>query len=312
VQAPHPAGPSRAQKSPRRATTSKLPCGTPLAFQVLLDRQGFSPGQIDGSVGPNLQHAIAAFQQARQLPSTGQADCDAWRALGGDSAGAVLDTYTITAADARGPFTKCIPDNLLAQARLRALGYRSVLEALGERFHADPDLLRRLNRRSRFSAGSHIRVPAVAPFDAAVKPTHDPTMSDVTITVSRDESALRATRPDGTLVFFAPVSSGSIHDPLPPGEWMVTSVDWMPAFHYNPKLFWDAKGSDGKATIKPGPNGPVGVVWIGLDLEHYGLHGTAEPGHIGRTESHGCVRLTNWDAARVAAIVDKGTRVVFR
>jgi lipoprotein-anchoring transpeptidase ErfK/SrfK len=113
-------------------------------------------------------------------------------------------------------------------------------------------------------------------------------------------------------VFFAPVSSGSIHDPLPPGHWTIAGVGWHPVFHYNPDLFWDAKPKDEKATIKPGPNNPVGVVWIALNLEHYGIHGTPEPSHIGHTESHGCVRLTNWDAARVAALVKPGTPVVFQ
>jgi lipoprotein-anchoring transpeptidase ErfK/SrfK len=160
--------------------------------------------------------------------------------------------------------------------------------------------------------GSTIKVPAVTPFDPNAKPLRDASNDDVAIQVSRDESALRATRADGSLVFFAPVSSGSIHDPLPPGSWKVTGVSWHPVFHYNPDLFWDAKPKDAKATIKAGPNNPVGVVWIALNLEHYGLHGTPEPGHIGHTESHGCVRLTNWDAARVAALVKPGTAVTFK
>jgi len=134
----------------------------------------------------------------------------------------------------------------------------------------------------------------------------------VSLLVSRDESALRVTQSDGMLVFFAPVSSGSVHDPLPDGDWKVTSVLWRPVFHYNPDLFWDA-GADSKAVaIKGGPNNPVGVVWIGLNLEHYGLHGTPEPSKVGRTQSHGCVRLTNWDAARVASLVKRDTPVSFR
>ena len=110
----------------------------------------------------------------------------------------------------------------------------------------------------------------------------------------------------------APVTSGSSHDPLPLGNWKVRSVSWMPEFHYNPELFWDAKATDTKATIKPGPNNPVGVVWIDINVEHYGLHGTPEPSRIGYTQSHGCVRLTNWDAARVAAFVGANTPVIFK
>jgi lipoprotein-anchoring transpeptidase ErfK/SrfK len=162
------------------------------------------------------------------------------------------------------------------------------------------------------TAGKSIKVPGVTPFDPNTKPVRDAAAADVTIEVSKADSTLRATRADGTLVFFAPVSSGSVHDPLPPGDWKVTGVGWHPVFHYNPDLFWDAKATDEKATIKAGPNNPVGVVWIALSLEHYGLHGTPEPGNIGHTESHGCVRMTNWDAARVAALVKPGTAVTFK
>jgi hypothetical protein len=113
-------------------------------------------------------------------------------------------------------------------------------------------------------------------------------------------------------VYFAPVSSGSVHDPLPEGDWTVTKVLWRPVFHYNPNLFWDADPDSKAAAINSGPNNPVGVVWIALNLEHYGVHGTPEPSKVGRTQSHGCVRLTNWDAARVASLVKAGTHVSFR
>ena len=288
-----------------------LPCGDLVGFQVLLDRQGFSPGQIDGKGGANFAHALAALQSARKLQSSGKPDCETWKALGGDSAEPTVTTYTLTEADVKGPFEK-IPPKLVEQAKLDGLGYQSVTEEIGERFHAAPALLAQLNRGVAMTAGQTIKVPAVTPFDPDAKPVHDAANADVAIQVSREESALRATRADGTLVFFAPVSSGSLHDPLPPGDWKVTGVGWHPVFHYNPDLFWDAKATDEKAAIKPGPNNPVGVVWIGLNLEHYGLHGTPEPGNIGHTESHGCVRLTNWDAARLAALVKPGTAVTFK
>jgi lipoprotein-anchoring transpeptidase ErfK/SrfK len=302
------AGAQQRQAPPITAT----PCGDPVAFEVLLDRQGFSPGEIDGRLGVNASRALAALQHARGLEATGRPDCDTWHALGGATTSPTIVPYTITAADTKGPFVKRIPRDLVQQAKLPALGYTSVLEALGERFHSSAAFLRRLNRRARFAAGQTIQVPAVTPFDPESKPTHDAALSDITITVSRDDSALRAMRADGSLIFYAPVTTGSVHDPLPPGNWKVTSIDWHPAFHYNPDLFWDAKPTHSKATIKPGPNNPVGVVWIGLDLEHYGLHGTPEPGRIGYTQSHGCVRLTNWDAARVAALVQRDTPVIFK
>ena len=298
----------RSKPAPPRA----LPCGDPIAFEVLLDRQNFSPGEIDAKLGTNAAHAIAALQTARGLEPTGDADCDTWHALGGDTSGAMLASYTIDPADAKGPFVRNIPKDLEKQPSLPALSYRSPLERLGERFHVSPALLQRMNPRVVLKAGAEIKVPAVTPFDVDAKPAKAPIEPDVTIQVTRGDSALRAIRPDGTVILFAPVTTGSEHDPLPVGNWKVTSIDRHPAFHYNPELFWDANPKHSKATIKPGPNNPVGVVWIGLDLEHYGLHGTPEPSRVGYTESHGCVRLTNWDAARVASIVKPGTPVLFR
>ena len=294
----------------RTPPPAALPCGDLLSFQVLLDRQGFSPGQIDGKPGANFSHALAALQGARNLPASGRPDCDTWKALASVDAAATLASYTITADDLNGPFEQRIPPKLAEQAKLESLGYQSPAEMLAERFHTSPALLTQLNRGVRFTPGVVIKVPAVLPFDPDAKPLRDVANTDISIRVSRAESALRATRADGTLVFFAPVSS--IHDPLPPGDWKVTGVGWHPVFHYNPNLFWDAKPKDEKATIKAGPNNPVGVVWIALNLEHYGLHGTPEPGNIGHTQSHGCVRMTNWDAARVAGLVKPGTAVTFQ
>ena len=293
------------------AQPAPLPCGDLVGFQVLLDRQNFSTGEIDGQSGANFSRALSAFQTARKL-TPGAPDCATWEALGGSGAEATLTTYTITDADVQGPFEKTIPPQLADQAKLATLNYRSPTELLAERFHASPALLTQLNPGTTLTAGQAIKVPAVAPFDPETKPQPDALASDVKLEVSKAESALRATRADGTLVFYAPVSSGSLHDPLPPGNFKVRGVAWRPPFHYNPRLFWDAKSADSKAKIPAGPNNPIGVVWIDLDLDHYGIHGTPEPGHVGHTESHGCVRLTNWDAARVAALVKPGTPVHFQ
>jgi lipoprotein-anchoring transpeptidase ErfK/SrfK len=271
-----------------------------------------SAGEINGRPSANLTHAIAAWQGAHSLPATGEANCDTWNALSAAAAGPSLLAYRITEDDARGPFTATIPAELVKQAALPALGYTSAIERLAERFHTSPAALKSFNRGKRFVAGVEIQVPNVQAFNPDTRPAFEPTASDAIVTVSRDDSSLRVTKPDGSLVFFAPVTTGSVHDPLPTGDWKVTTIDWLPPFHYNPALFWDAKGTDAKATIKPGPNNPVGVVWIGLNLEHYGIHGTPEPGRIGHTESHGCVRLTNWDAARVTALVKPDTPVLFR
>jgi lipoprotein-anchoring transpeptidase ErfK/SrfK len=292
--------------------TPRLACGNVLGFQVLLDREGFSPGEIDAVGGANLQRALRAFQNEHHLPETGMPDCGTWQELGADSSESTLIAYELTPEDMKGPFTERIPTQLSRQNELPALEYRSPLERLAERFHAAPALLRKMNPAARWMAGERIKVPAVMPFDAEMKPQRDPNSDDIAILVSRDESALRATRADGSLVFFAPVSSGSLHDPLPPGEWKITGVAWRPVFHYNPDLFWDADRKGGAVSIEAGPNNPVGVVWIAINLEHYGLHGTPEPGRIGGSESHGCVRLTNWDAARLVSLVRPGTPVTFR
>jgi lipoprotein-anchoring transpeptidase ErfK/SrfK len=301
---------ARATKRKVRAAPARLPCGDLIGFQVRLDRQGFSSGQIDGKAGANFSRTLSAYQTAHQLP-TGKPDCATWESLGTASSEPAITSYTVTDADLKGPFEK-VPPKLADQAKLTVLGYQTPMEAIAERFHASPALISQLNRGVAIAPGREIKVPAVAPFDAETKPPADGAAGDITIQVSKEESSLRATRSDGTLVFYAPVSSGSIHDPLPPGEYKVLGEAWRPVFHYNPDLFWDAKPADEKAKIPGGPNNPVGVVWISLSLEHYGLHGTPEPGNIGRTESHGCVRLTNWDAARVASLVKPGTPVVFK
>jgi lipoprotein-anchoring transpeptidase ErfK/SrfK len=307
-------GAGQAKKHPARQTSAQQApaCGDTLGFQVFLDRSGFSPGEIDGNAGPNLGRALKAFQTSRNLEATGEMDCATWSAFEGEAAEPIV-SYTLSDADVKGPFTTHIPVGLPEQATLPALGYRSPLERIAEKFHTSPAALQRLNGRTSFEVGAEIKVPNVQPFDVdAPKPATDPAAAGATVTVSRDESALRVTRADGTLLFFAPVTTGSEHDPLPMGDWMVTVVNWKPTFHYNPDLFWDAKSTDTKAAIKPGPNNPVGIVWIDLDLEHYGIHGSPEPSRIAKTESHGCVRLTNWDAAKLASLVTKGTRVQFR
>jgi lipoprotein-anchoring transpeptidase ErfK/SrfK len=295
----------------RRAPNAE-PCGDPAAFQVLLDRRGFSPGEIDGMLGDNAARALAAFQSAHGLPVTSRPDCATWKALETPEAPEPITTYRITAADARGPFTPEIPVDLMDQARLPALNYRNVAEMLAERFHASPQLLAALNRGKKFEAGQSIRVPNVTPYVPAKTRPAAARAAGLTIEVSRNASTLRVTNGNGALVFYAPVSSGSEHDPLPLGRWHVTAVYWMPVFRYNPDLFWDAEPSHAKAIIKPGPNGPVGAVWVDINVPHYGLHGSGEPALIGHAQSHGCVRLTNWDAAKLAAMVRPGTPVIFK
>ena len=269
-----------------------------LAVQVLVDCAGFSPGEIDGVGGINTDKAIDAYER-----TTGSRGGD----LGAASQEPPTMTYTITAEDAATPLVRSIPRDMMAKARLKRLGYSSLLEMLAERFHASPSLLKRLNPRLRLGAGQQIVVPNVNVVSSAEgKP-----LPDIVVHVSKSVSTLWVTDGMGKTIMHAPVTSGSEHDPLPIGMWTVTGVGRNPTFNYNPDLFWDAEPSHAKAKIPPGPNNPVGLVWIDLSKPHYGIHGTPEPSTIGHTESHGCVRLTNWDALRLAAIVGKGTRVEF-
>ncbi len=284
---------------------------SPGDLQVMLDRVAYSPGVIDGKGGTNTRRALAAFQTVNGLPATGTVDAPTWQkliALAGTNVAVV--PYEITPADAAGPFLP-IPEKMDDKAKLPALNYSSLLELLSERFHSTPELLQRLNPRAQFqAAGERILVPNARPVHIPEKTEKVVPPEGTEVFVSKNQSTLRVMQGE-KLLYFAPVTSGSEHDPLPIGDWKVTGISRNPTFNYNPNLFWDAKPGDEKAKIPPGPNNPVGLVWIDLSKEHYGIHGTPEPKTIGKTTSHGCVRLTNWDAVTVSTLVKAGTPVHF-
>jgi lipoprotein-anchoring transpeptidase ErfK/SrfK len=316
-----------------------------LALQVALDRAGFSPGEIDAAPGTNTDRAMAAFKAAKGTTALG------------DVYGNPVATYMIGAEDVAGPLVERIPEDMMEKSKLSSLGYTSVLELLGERFHSSPKLLQRLNPNAQFIQGEVIVVPNVETLiapglkspvqqtDAApaggfapppnTSPASTTRASDsartragatarssatvpkapggpFTIIVTDRTKTLQVENAAGEVVMHAPVTVGSENDPLPIGEWKVNGVSRNPVFNYNPKLFWDADAKDAKARIAAGPNNPVGVVWIDLSKNHYGIHGTPEPSRIGYTESHGCIRLTNWDVMRLADLVSPGTKVILR
>jgi lipoprotein-anchoring transpeptidase ErfK/SrfK len=295
-----------AQKQQRTQKPKPAVDMTAVQTQVMLDRAGFSPGEIDGTIGTSTTRALDAFTK-----NGGKAD-----ALPEDA----VIAYRITEQDAAGPFTPNIPEDMVEKSKLQALGYADLVEALGERFHTSPALLKRMNPGARFAAGEEIQVPNAAATVQPVGPARgrqsDPAPSAenpaaTIVTVKKSTSDLTVVDGTGKILMYAPVTTGSEHDPLPVGEWKVTGVQRDPKFHYNPDLFWDADAKHSKATIPSGPNSPVGVVWVDISKPHYGLHGTPEPATVGKTASHGCVRLTNWDANKLASLVRPGTKVVF-
>ncbi|WP_150290917.1 L,D-transpeptidase family protein [Sphingobium estronivorans] len=326
---PRPAAPA---PDPYAFVIVPEPTGAParveaiLQAQVALDRAGFSPGVLDGKEGMSFTSALKGFQEARGLPANGKYDEATAKALLGDRPQPATWLVTIPAGFAKGPFFN-VPKGLDKQAALPALGYRNLLEKLAERFHTKPEVLVALNQPdTKVAAGTTIRVPAIANQPVAriegdergwgetlagLGVAKDQPQADHVV-VDKSDGVLRAYDSDNRLIAQFPATMGSQHDPLPIGTWEIKGLSRNPDFHYNPDLFWDSSAKDQKAVLKPGPNGPVGVVWIDLSKPHYGIHGTPEPQLIGRTESHGCIRLTNWDAARLAQMVKSGVKAVFQ
>ena len=271
-------------------------------LQILLDRAHASPGEIDGTLGENTSKALAAYAEMKGLEATEQVTEELWRAVTQNDTEPALVTYKITEKDTRGPFAKKIPEDFRAKAAMDRLSYTSPRELLAEKFHMSPDLLRRLNPGTSFDKeGQEIVVANVE---------HDSMFGKISrVEVDANRQRVKAYKGD-KLVAIYPATVGSEERPTPKGEFKVMKITENPVYHYDPALHLRGVHVNEKLNIPPGPNNPVGVVWIDLSAEGYGIHGTPDPDKISKSASHGCIRLTNWDALELAKRLNKGTPVL--
>jgi lipoprotein-anchoring transpeptidase ErfK/SrfK len=279
-----------------------------MRLQVMLDRAHFSPGVIDGFSGGNTDKALMAFAREKGLgegaPAEGVLTEELWSYLTQGDPEPAFTTYAITEEDLAEPFAESIPEDYAQLAEMERLSYTGPDEMLAERFHMDIGLLHALNPDADFGrAGAEILVAHVADRRAAGKV--------VRIVVSRGEASVRALDEGDNLVAFYTATVGSEQTPSPTGTHEVKAVVLMPNYTYRPDVNFQQGDLDRNLILPPGPNNPVGSVWIDLSEPTYGIHGTPEPSKIDKTYSHGCVRLTNWDAEELAELVEIGTIVEF-
>ncbi|MDH7970595.1 L,D-transpeptidase family protein [Sphingomonas sp. AR_OL41] len=298
-----------------------------LHVQVILDHLGFAPGILDGKRGLSLTAALKGFQESRDLPVTGLVDEATLVELDKYQGLRATRTLRLSAEALSGPFVNPLPKAPAEQAKLTTLAYRSAMEKLAEMFHTTPAVLVALNSPDTpLRPGTPVVFPNAVPssrdYAAKLPAAWRKTLSDLNVdavqpqgtqvVVDKSDQVLRVLDAQGKLVAQFTATMGSEHDPLPLGRWKIQGFTYNPPFHYNPALFWDARKSAKEALLPPGPNGPVGVIWLDLSKPHYGIHGTPEPSTIGRAESHGCIRLTNWDAARLSLMIKPGTPAIFQ
>lgn len=273
-------------------------------LQVLLDRANMSPGEIDGRFGDNVEKAVRAYAELHGFSSESKITPEVWAKLQLGADKPVMTRYTLIVNDVKGPFLDKLPAKMEDMKSLKTLGYTSAREALGERFHMSQDLLVALNPGIKFDrAGDTIVVVNVAADKVNGRITR--------VEVDKSRETVKAFGKEGTMLAFFPASVGSEEKPTPDGTLKVVSIDANPTYRYNPKYKFKGVASNKPFTIRGGPNNPVGAVWIGLSANSYGIHGTPDPSRVSKSESHGCVRLTNWDVRRLADGLKKGVEVSF-
>ena len=275
-----------------------------LKAEILLDRAHAPPGVIDGRYGANFTKAISTFETVRGLPVDGKLTRRVWDELGGDTAAPVLALYTVAPADVIGPFYPDLPADYALQAQLPDLGYRSANEMFGERFHMDRKFLKALNPGVDMAvAGNQIIVAQVdtMPIAAAV----------ARVDVDKGKGQVLAYDASGGLVVGYPATIGSDELPSPSGSYVVRGIAPHPTYTYDPVKNFQQGSNTKKLILPPGPNNPVGASFIALSKPTYGIHGTPDPSKIDKTRSHGCVRLTNWNAQELARLVKVGVPVNF-
>lgn len=281
-----------------------------LKTQVYLDRLNFSVGALDGRWGRNSAIALWWYQRSRGITAAepGALDEQTFRMLAANAgAGEALVQRTLTEDDVKGPF-ESIPEDVYDKAKLDCLCYESILEKVAERFHTSQEFLEQINDGVIFGelkAGDTIWVPNV-------RPAVEQDRGDVArVVVSIRGNTFSGFDAQGNLVFHAPTTLGNKYDPSPRETVEVKSITFDPHFHYQPTLFAEVPDEEPEANLNPGPNSPVGVVWVALTKPHFGIHGTSDPESIGYASSHGCVRLTNWDAKEIAHRLKPGVKVEF-
>lgn len=276
----------------RSALTAKI--------QVLLDRSGTSPGVIDGFKGGMSQSAIMAFERRAGLPMDGVMDPHVWNLLQSFADRPVTMDYTITKEDAQG-LVDAIPTDYAEKAKMETMGYTSIAEKLGERFHMDEKFIGFLNPGATLQPGATIKVTAPsAPIRGEV----------ARIIVDKATRRVAAYDARGRMLVDYPATIGSDSTPSPSGTHKVVTVAINPNYTYNPQRNFQQGDNDRPLVVPPGPNGPVGTVWIALSKPSYGIHGTPTPSQLFVNQSFGCVRLTNWDAQELAGMVKSGVTSV--